>query len=140
MQGHLSNFLLSLVPPKTITSCTADDVIKFLISRDHGDKTVVHGPSCPREHCACPRRLAAGTVDSSLGKIRAIFNNVGWTNDSNPVSHPRVKDYLKFVREEQAALSPLRRRYPFSLPSSSVWYPISGTSSFVQASVSLTNT
>ena len=47
--------------------------------------------------------MAAGSVDSLLGKLRAIFNNIGRSRDSNPVAHPRVKEYLKFIREEQAA-------------------------------------
>ena len=47
--------------------------------------------------------MAAGLVDSLLGKIRAIFNNIGRSRDSNPVVHPRVKEYVKFIREEQAA-------------------------------------
>ena len=37
--------------------------------------------------------------------MRAIFNKLGHANDSNPVAHPLVKDYLKFVREEQAGLA-----------------------------------
>lgn len=56
----------------------------------------------PERRRLCPTRLAAGTVDSMLGKLRAIFNNMGRTHDSNPVAHPRVKEYLKFVRDEQA--------------------------------------
>jgi len=86
-----------------MSSCTADDIIKFLISRDSSGKTVVHKPSCSKSGCACPRRLAAGTVDSYLGKIRAIFNSMGRTSESNPISHTRVKEYLKFIREEQAS-------------------------------------
>lgn len=41
-------------PPKTITSCTADDVIKFLISRDGGGRTVIHDPSYPKDKCRFP--------------------------------------------------------------------------------------
>ena len=37
--------------------------------------------------------------------MRAIFNKLGRTNNSNPVTHPLVKDYLKFVREELAGLA-----------------------------------
>ena len=51
----------------------------------------------------CPSRLAAGSVDSLLGKLRAIFNNIGRLHDSNPVAHPRVKEYLKFIRGKQTA-------------------------------------
>ena len=44
----------------------------------------------------------AGTVDSYIRKLRAIFNRLGRTGFSNPLAHPCVKEYLKFVREEQA--------------------------------------
>ena len=43
----------------------------------------VHQISCPQEgqtpssSCGCPTRLAAGTVDSLLGKLRAIFSEAG---------------------------------------------------------------
>ena len=37
-----------------------------------------------------------------LGKLKAIFNNLGRLHDSNPVAHTRVEEYFKFVREEQA--------------------------------------
>ncbi|KAK3729865.1 hypothetical protein QZH41_005452 [Actinostola sp. cb2023] len=65
----------------------ADDIIKFLISRDSSGKTVVHKPSCSNSGCACPRRLAAGTVDSYLGKIRAIFNSMGRTMSPLALCH-----------------------------------------------------
>ena len=37
-----------------------------------------------------------------LGKLRAIFNNLDRLHDSNSVAHTWVKEYLRFVREEQA--------------------------------------
>ena len=49
--------------------------------------------------------MAAGSVDSLIGRLRAVFNNLGRLNNSNPVAHPLVKDYLKFVRQEQAGLA-----------------------------------
>ena len=105
LERQLSDFLASLSPPKGVSSCTSDDVIKFLISRDKTGRIVVHTQSCLRVSCDCPSRLAAGSVDSLLGKLalRAIFNNIGCSRDSNPVAHPRVKEYLEFIREEQAA-------------------------------------
>jgi len=49
--------------------------------------------------------LAAGTVYSLLGKLRSIFNSLVRLGRTNPVAHPRVKEYLKFVREEQSGLA-----------------------------------
>ena len=95
----------SLSPPRTMTSCTAQDTVKFLISKDRSGRTVVRLPSCSKRGCSCHKRLAAGSVDSTLGRLRAIFNKLRRAYDSNPASHPLVKDYLKFVREEQAGLA-----------------------------------
>ena len=55
---------------------------------------MVHSQLCPKVSCDCPKRLAAGTVDSLLGKLNPIFNNI-----DNIVFG--VKEYLKFVLEEQ---------------------------------------
>ena len=105
LEQQLFKFLGALSPPRTVTSCTAQDIVKFLISKDKSGRTVVHSLSCSKRDCSCPKRLAAGSVDSTLGRLRAIFNKLGRANDSNPVTHPLVKDYLKFVREEQAGLA-----------------------------------
>ena len=86
-------------------SCTAQDIVQFLISEDKSGRTAVHSLSCSKRGCSCPKRLAAGSVDSTLGHLRAIFDKLGRVNDSNPVAHPLVKDYLKFIREEQAGLA-----------------------------------
>lgn len=37
---------------------------------------MVHSQLCPKVSCDCPRRLAAGMVDSKLRKLNAIFNNI----------------------------------------------------------------
>lgn len=70
---------------------------------------------CPRgssdktPSCSFPKRLAAGTVDSLIGKLRVIFVDAGLGSEwddrlgiGNPVSHPSIKQYLKSVKEEQA--------------------------------------
>ena len=65
---------------------------------------MLHASDYSRVSCRCPRHLAAGTVDSLLRKLRSIFNGLGRLSLTNPVAHPRVKEYLKFVREEQSGL------------------------------------
>jgi len=93
LEQQLSTFLASVSPPKTISSCTVDDVIKFLIYKDSSGRTVVHVPTCFGGACARPRRLAAGTVDSLLGKLRSIFKKLGRIDHTNPIAHPRIKEY-----------------------------------------------
>jgi len=90
LERQLSDFLASLSPPMYVSSCTSDDVIKFLISRDKTGRTVVHSQSCPRVGCNCTSRSAAFSIDSLLGNLRVIFNNIGRSRDSNPVAHPRL--------------------------------------------------
>ena len=38
-------------------------------------------------------------IASHIGKLRSIFNRLGRTGFSNPLVHPCVKEYLKFVGE-----------------------------------------
>ena len=80
-----------------------------MISKDAAGKQKLHVHSCSSKTCSCPKCLAVGTVDSYIGKLRAIFNKLGRTGFSDPLAHPCVKEYLKFVREEQAQ-QPLQPR------------------------------
>ena len=105
LEVHLSSFLRPLVPPKKVSAATAKDIVKFLISKDAAGKQKLHVHSRSSKTCSCPKRLAAGTV----GKLREIFNKLGRTGFSNPLAHPCVQEYLKFVREEQAQ-QPLQHR------------------------------
>ena len=103
LHRELLSVLASLPTPKTLHSATPGDILKFLVWKDKAGKTKVpYGASCPK-------RLAAGTVDSMIGKLRAIFTDAGlggeWDDRlgiGNPVSHPSIKQYLKSVKEEQA--------------------------------------
>ena len=115
LHKELVNFLSSLPVPKALPSASPSDIKKFLVWKDNSGKTVVHLLDCPglgqrqRVSCLCPTRLAAGTVDSLIGKLRSIFVEEGlggeWDDRlgiGNPVSHPSIKAYLKCLREEQA--------------------------------------
>ena len=79
LEKELSRFLTLATPDRDITSATPDDVVNFVIWKDRAGETVVHSETCPyagqksRDGCKCPRRLAFGTVDSLIGKLRSIF-------------------------------------------------------------------
>ena len=101
--------------PKSLTSASPADIIKFLVWKDSSGKTVVLHLACPSlgknrdTSCSCPTRLAARTVDSIIGKLQSIFVQEGsggeWDDHlgvGNPVSHPSIRAYLKCFREEQA--------------------------------------
>ena len=61
-----------------MSSASSEDIVKFLISKDKTGRTLVHTQTCDKKACKCPRRLAAGSVDSLIeGKLRAIYNRLG---------------------------------------------------------------
>ena len=100
-----------------------DDVVDFLLWKDSSGKTVVHCDTClflgerSNSSCSCPKRLAYGSVDSTIGKVRAIFNKYGRTaiDDpflrlANPTASPEVKSYLSAIREEQLVARVVRKQ------------------------------
>ena len=87
-----------------MSSASSEDIVKFLFSKDKTGITLVHTQTCERKVCKCPRCLAAGSVDSLIGKLRAIYNRLGGFGHVNPVLHSLIKEYLKFTREDQAGL------------------------------------
>ena len=99
LKVQLSSFLRFLVPPKKFSAAIAEDVVNGLISMESAGKQKLHIRSCSGNTWSCPKRLAVGTVDSYIGKLRAIFNRLGRTGFPNPLAHPCVKEYLKFVRD-----------------------------------------
>lgn len=126
LQRELEEFLCSLPTPKHIEATTPRDILRFLVWKDMRGKTQVHVDNCQytggkgRFPCECPMRLAAGTVDSTIGKLRSIFQALGkspvWDESSlsgNPATHHSIKSYLKSVRWEQArARTPCRQANP----------------------------
>lgn len=127
---ELEAFLSSLPNSKTLLSATPVDVSRFLVWKDRHGKTVVHINGCPYTSsqgpsaCVCPKRLAFKTVDSYIGKIRAIFNESGRCGDwnsmlsfGNPAASVEVRRYLKTVSQEQlrAHIAP-KQAVPLFLP------------------------
>ena len=118
LELELSSFLSSLETPKDLSIALPEDVVAFLVWKDQGGRTVIHDPYCSfagnsKAICSrCPKRLAYGTVDSLIGKIRALFVEAGshiyrggeWHSllgVGNPAADRSVKNYLADVREEQ---------------------------------------
>ena len=98
-----------------IMDASPRDLCRFLVWKDKGGKTAVHDVTCScignrgPAVCKCPRRLAAGTVRSLIGQMRAIFNgrvgNTPWdvmSNTGNPARSGEVTVYLKAIQAEQA--------------------------------------
>jgi hypothetical protein len=97
--------------------CTPDDVENFLIASDVDGRTVVHARTCFRHaSCTCPTRLAAGTVDSMIGRLRSAFLDIHRVGPDNPAGSRQVKQYLGRIRKEQLAggIAPRQARPLFS--------------------------
>ena len=101
---HFRRFLRRVPGQPTELSCTADDVVTYLIFADSRGKTVVHSIGCEQPlspPCLCPVRLAFKTVDSTIGRLRSAFNDLGREGRDNPAAARKVKAYLKDITEEQ---------------------------------------
>ena len=115
------SFLLahSGLPPPFATApspetASPEDVGKFLFFRDSRGRTQIHAPTCPfkgqhgLKDCGCRVGLAAGTINSMIGKLRAFFNSRGQTQPyssssryANPCNSTFIKDWLKSAYKEQ---------------------------------------
>ena len=130
LHTEFEKFLASLPNSKTILSACPTDINRFLAWKDWHGKTIVHSDGCSDSHlqstanCKCPKRLAFKTVDSYIGKLRAIFKETGrggkWNSMlglGNPAASPEVQKYLKASTEEQlqAGITP-KQAVPLLLP------------------------
>ncbi|XP_069114859.1 LOW QUALITY PROTEIN: uncharacterized protein [Argopecten irradians] len=107
---------LAMLPGKPgILTCVPGDILKFLVWKDGGGKTVVHGLKCEflgmkgKRNCSCPSRLASGTVEVIVHHLVDLFEMYGrgrvWDigrTDGNPAVSLCVRNYVKQVKEEQA--------------------------------------
>ena len=81
--------------------------MRFLHLRAKSGRTQVHEVSCSNfgssglRDCGCPRVFAAGTVDSYVGMLRAIFNDAGRLNHDNPCASQDVKHWVTACAKEQ---------------------------------------
>ena len=123
LQKELENFLFSIPLSKSLSSAAPQDLVRFLIYKDRKGKTKVHKPTCPlfrshtKERCQCPARLAAGTVDSLIGKLHSIFNNASLVpRFSKPVHANFSRQVVEIVSAPQpSSLSFLCHCSPESL-------------------------
>ena len=118
LQTDLSGFLSAMTPPKTLYTALPEDLRKFIIMKEKGGRTQLHNASCEykglagKQNCSCPKTLAAKSVDSLIGKLRAIFRDLGRTGDWNPITYignPAssllMKKHLQAVTLEQTSAS-----------------------------------
>ena len=105
----------------TTDTCGPQSVMDYLVSCDVFGKTVVHrSRDCegylPSRSCDCPRRLAWGTVDSMIGRLRSSFLDSGRSGQDNPAGHRSVMMLLQDLKSEQlsAGIAPVQAKPLFS--------------------------
>lgn len=120
----LSTFLNNLPHKPTLQNCNPQDLKRFLVWKDTFGKTKVHDISCfnlaveePTTPCLCPKRLSWGYVESLVGRIKKILDDLGrrqsWsetTNEGNPTSSEDIIFYTKYAKEEQAMSHVIRKQ------------------------------
>lgn len=83
LERRLRLFLSQLPHSPDFTVMTPQDVCRFLVWSDQFGKTQVHAVSCPFLGrmgvlgCACPTRLAAGTIQNMIQQMTEILRTHG---------------------------------------------------------------
>ena len=102
-----------------MSTASSTDVLRFLHFRDKGGRTQVHEFACPhfglpgQFRCVCPRHFAAGTVDSYVGMLQAVFNDIGRREHLNPCASADVRNWVKAcAREQQRHRVPVKQANP----------------------------
>lgn len=118
LKHELISFLSTLPHTKDLHSASPSDIRMFLVVKDTKGKTQVHQTTCThvgqsgKFTCGCPFRRSAGSMDSLIGQIRAIFRDFGrgtsWNETiglGNPAAAPIIKKHLQAVRLEQSLVA-----------------------------------
>ena len=102
-----------------MAAASALDVLRFLHFRSKKGRTQVHVFACPNfgqfglHECGCPRMFAAATVDSYVGMLRALFNDLGRRFHHNPCDSVDVKSWVKAcAKEQQRHRVPIKQARP----------------------------
>ena len=121
LRKEFETFLASLPGHIALATVTPRDICRFVVFKDKNGKTQIHLNGCKYigqagwYTCGCPICLSYRTVDSYVGKLRAIFYSIGRDGEwdkrlglGNPASDKPVKDFLKLVtaKQLQARLTP----------------------------------
>ena len=118
LSNELKVFMSKLCPPKSLDSVNPEDLRMFLVSKECKGRTKLHSKDCVhmgvqgQNKCDCPFTLTIKTVDSLIGKLRAILNEHGRSGEWNPISgtgnpaaSPVLKKHLQCVTLEQTSAS-----------------------------------
>ncbi|CAC5398848.1 unnamed protein product [Mytilus coruscus] len=115
LKTELEKFFVTLEPLKNLSNAVPEDIRKFLVFKEKNGRTQLHEDNCVyhTEHgpknCSYPKILTVKSVDSLLGKIRAIFRDIGKAGEwnpklysGNPASSHILKQHIQAVSLEQS--------------------------------------
>ena len=102
---------ISTEPSKILDDALPPNVRLFIAFKDGKGKTKVYKEGCVASRydgqCECPNIRSAGSVDSLIGKLRAVFRDHGrgtdWINTfgvGNPATAVIIKQYHKAIKVE----------------------------------------
>ena len=126
LEVELTEFLSRLQAGKTLYNAIPDDVRRFVTFKETQGRTQLHTESCVyrgapgKQKCACPVTMTSKSVDSLVGKLRAIFRDLGRTGEwsdlnrqGNPASSMVFKRHIKALQVEQASHAvPIKKAIP----------------------------
>lgn len=114
LEVELERFLRCLGAHKSVSNALPEDIRMFIIHKETHGRTKMHSDRCSfrgmpgRSSCNCPITMSSKSVDSLIGKVRAICRDSGrcgeWnpsTGVGNPASAQLLKRHLKSVTAEQ---------------------------------------
>ncbi len=123
LEAELCQFLRNVNAVKDVSNAIPEDIRMFLIHKEANGRTRLHSKVCPLrslpEKCNwdCPTTLPSKSVDSLIGKVRAIFRDAGRTGEwnpatcsGNPASASLMKRHLKCIVAEQTAAEVAHRQ------------------------------
>lgn len=114
LEVEFKKFLLTVDINKTqVGMASPRDICRFLAWKDRMGRTSVHNVGCPalgsRLPCNCPKRLAVGTVENMVGRLRATLRINGkgrgfdeTSQSGNPAASLMVGSYVNAIKMEQS--------------------------------------
>ena len=114
LEDQLSNFITRLGANKSLINVLPEDIRKFIVFKESSGRTQLHRESClfrgthGKQDCQCKVTMSHKSVDSLVGKLRAIFRDMGrtgeWsdiTRQGNPMTCRIFQKHIAAMKQEQ---------------------------------------
>lgn len=122
---NFTDFLAAI--GKQPTNANPYNCMAFLMSKDKGARELLHNPTCSQKNtsnkknptCGCPLRAKSTSVDTTIGWLTAVLNDLGLTGEydarngsGNPCKSSVVRAYNKTTALEQNRLGEFPHQAP----------------------------